>query len=42
MNPEYMGRMFENRSCGWPMIGCGLALIGSGAAAIGKIVNIEV
>ncbi|MBN1285571.1 MAG: type II secretion system F family protein [Anaerolineae bacterium] len=42
MNPEYMGRMFENRACGWPMIGCGLALIGSGAAAISKIVNIDI
>jgi tight adherence protein B len=42
MNPEYMGRMFKNRSCGWPMLGCGIILIGSGAAAIRKIVDIEV
>lgn len=42
MNPGYMGRMFENRACGWPMIGCGLALIGAGAAAISKIVNIDI
>ncbi len=42
MNPDYMGRMFTNKACGWPMIGCGLALIGSGAAAISKIVAIEV
>jgi hypothetical protein len=34
--------MFENRACGWPMIGCGLALIGAGAAAISKIVNIDI
>lgn len=38
----YMGRMFENRTCGWPMIGVGLALIGIGTALIQKITDIEI
>lgn len=42
MNPDYMGRMFENRACGWPMLGCGLLLIGAGAAVIRKIVDIDI
>lgn len=42
INPGYMGRMFENRACGWPMLGVGLALIGIGAAIIQKIVDIEI
>lgn len=42
VNPQYMGRMFENRGCGWPMIGCGLGMIAAGAAVIGRIVDIEV
>ncbi|QPC80586.1 type II secretion system F family protein [Phototrophicus methaneseepsis] len=42
INEQYMNRMFENRECGWPMIGLGLALIGMGAAAIQKIVDIEI
>lgn len=41
LNPAYMNQMFEDRACGWPMIGIGLALIGIGAAAIQKIVDIE-
>jgi tight adherence protein B len=40
-NPNYMGQMFENRLCGWPMIGAGLALIGIGTAVIQKIIDIE-
>jgi tight adherence protein B len=36
-----MGPMFENRMCGWPMIGVGLALIGIGTAVIQKIMDIE-
>lgn len=40
-SPDYMGRMVENRMCGWPMLGCGLGLIGSGAAIIQKIVQID-
>ncbi len=42
INPGYMGEMFENRLCGWPMIGVGLALIGIGTAVIQKIVDIEI
>ncbi len=40
-SPDYMGRMIENRMCGWPMLGCGCGLIGSGAAIIQKIVQID-
>ncbi len=42
MNPGYMGQMFNNRGCGWPMLGAGLALIGIGTAIIQKIVDIEI
>lgn len=41
-NPGYMGQMFEDRACGWPMIGAGLALIGIGSAVIQKIIDIEI
>ena len=41
-NPNYMGQMFEDRACGWPMIGGGLALIGIGSAIIQKIIDIEI
>ena len=41
ISPDYMGRLVENRMCGWPMLGCGLGLIGTGAALIQKIVKIE-
>lgn len=41
-NPGFMGPMFEDRFCGWPMLGVGLAMIGMGAAAIQKIVDIEI
>jgi tight adherence protein B len=42
IQPGFMNPMFENRTCGWPMIGIGLALIGMGMAAIQKIVNIDI
>lgn len=42
VSPGYMGLMFEDRSCGWPMLGAGLALIGIGTALIQKIVDIEI
>ena len=42
INPGYMGEMFNNRACGWPIIGAGLAMIGIGAALIQKIVDIEI
>jgi len=41
VNREYMGRLFEDRLCGWPMIGIGLGMIGIGTAIIQKIVDIE-
>lgn len=42
ISPGYMGPMFTNRSCGWPMLGAGLALIGIGTAVIQKIIDIDV
>jgi tight adherence protein B len=41
-SPGYMGQMFDDRGCGWPMIGIGLTLIGIGTAVIQKIVDIEI
>jgi tight adherence protein B len=41
-SPGYMGPMFSDRRCGWPMMGVGLALIGIGTAVIQKIVDIEI
>ncbi len=42
VEPGFMTPMFENRMCGWPMVGIGLALIGMGTAIIQKIVNIDI
>jgi len=42
IEPGFMNPMFENRLCGWPLLGIGLALIGMGMASIQKIVNIEI
>jgi tight adherence protein B len=42
LNPDYVGRLFTNRLCGWPMLGCGAGMIALGAAAIQKIVDIEI
>jgi tight adherence protein B len=42
INPTYMGNLFENRGCGWPMLGVGLTMIGIGAALINKIVDIDI
>ena len=42
IQPGFMNPMFEDRFCGWPLVGIGLALIGMGMAAIQKIVNIEI
>jgi tight adherence protein B len=42
INPTYMGNLFENRMCGWPMLGIGLALIGIGFAIVQKIVDIDI
>jgi tight adherence protein B len=41
INPDYMGKMFADRLCGWPLIGIGLGMIGIGTAIIQKIVDIE-
>ncbi len=38
----FISPLFENRGCGWPMIGVGFALIGIGTAVIQKIVDIEI
>jgi hypothetical protein len=37
-----MGNLFENRVCGWPMLGIALALIGIGFALVQKIVDIDI
>lgn len=42
VNPDYVGQLFENRLCGWPMLGCGAAMIAMGTAVIQKIVDIEI
>jgi tight adherence protein B len=42
INPTYMSNLFENRACGWPLLGIGLALIGIGTAAVQKIVQIDI
>lgn len=42
INPGYMGNLFENRFCGWPLLGIGLALIGIGSAVVQKIVDIDI
>jgi tight adherence protein B len=42
VNPDYVGQLFENRFCGWPMLGCGAAMIAMGTAVIQKIVDIEI
>ena len=41
-NPTYINVMFDDRNCGWPMVGIGLTLIGSGYAVIQKIVDIDI
>lgn len=41
INKDYMGGLFENRMCGWPMIGIALGLIGTGTAIIQRIVDIK-
>jgi tight adherence protein B len=41
VNRDYMSGLFENRMCGWPMLGIGMGLIGAGTAAIQRIVDID-
>ena len=42
INPKYMGNMFNNHLCGWPMLALGIGLIGSGTAVIQRIVDIKI
>jgi tight adherence protein B len=42
INRDYVGLLFTNRLCGWPMLGCGAGMIALGTAAIQKIVDIEI
>lgn len=42
INRDYMANLFENRMCGWPLLGIGLALIGIGMAVVQKIVDIDI
>src|SRR5260221_1030801 len=42
INPTYVGLLFSNRLCGWPLLAIGLGLIGLGMAVIQKIVDIEI
>ncbi|MDZ4767816.1 MAG: type II secretion system F family protein [Chloroflexota bacterium] len=42
INPQYMGNLFENRMCGWPLLGVALAFIGIGFAVVQKIVDIDI
>ena len=42
ISPDYMGLLFNNRACGWPMLGIALGLIGLGTAVVQKIVDIEI
>jgi tight adherence protein B len=42
INPNYMGNLFNNPGCGWPLLGIGLGMIGIGTAVIQKIVDIDI
>jgi tight adherence protein B len=42
INPSYVGKMFSDRLCGWPMLAIGMGLIGLGTAIIQRIVDIEI
>ena len=42
INPTYMGLLFSNQTCGWPMLFCVCALVGTGFAVINKIVQIDI
>jgi len=42
VNPNYVGRLFSDRFCGWPMIALALIMIGLGTAIIQRIVDIEI
>lgn len=42
INPTYVGRLFSDRLCGWPMLAIGMGMIGLGSAVIQRIVDIEI
>ncbi|HRE47066.1 MAG TPA: type II secretion system F family protein [Aggregatilineales bacterium] len=42
INPTYMGRLIENRGCGWPLLAIGLGMIGIGMTVVQRIVDIDV
>jgi len=42
INPTYVGRLFSDRLCGWPMLAIMMGLIGFGSALIQRIVDIEI
>jgi tight adherence protein B len=42
ISPGFIGPLFENRACGWPMLGAGLIMIGIGSAVVQKIVDIDI
>jgi len=42
VNRPYMGRLTDDRGCGWPMLALGLGMIAIGWSVIQRIVDIEV
>ncbi len=42
VNRPYMGRLVDDRGCGWPMLAIGLGMIAIGWSVIQRIVDIEV
>jgi tight adherence protein B len=42
VNRAYMQQLFDDKLCGWPMMGIGLGMIGIGTAVIQRIVDIEI
>jgi len=42
INPSYVGNLFTDKLCGWPMLAIGLGMIGLGTAVIQRIVDIEI
>ncbi|TVR23025.1 MAG: secretion system protein [Anaerolineaceae bacterium] len=42
VSPGFINPLFDNRACGWPLLGVGLAMIGIGAAVVQKIVDIDI
>ncbi|MCS6869898.1 MAG: type II secretion system F family protein [Anaerolineae bacterium] len=42
INPRYMGNLFNNPGCGWPMLAVGAFMIIAGMAAIQRIVSIDI